>query len=617
MLKTMKTKRRTVDSDEVKSKKPKLQKKELLEKYKIEEPEEEESDENVEDASSDELDNEDEDEDMLEESEGSDLEGAEPSTSSSTSREQRLEQRLEQKRQKKERKLKKAHGEAIEEIKIIWQDMRAKQGVSASQRQKGLQDIMRLVDGKWRDLVFRHDASRVVQTVFKYADKALRHEITISLKGNYVDLAKSAYGKYLLVKMMHYGNPQVRASIIDEMHGSFRRLMGHKEGAYVIEDIFRDYSTSKQRRQIMREFYGSEFALFKDAGESKNNLSEIIASHPDKKPYLMENLNKVITQAVNKGSIGFEIVHAMMLEYIRNLDRDAKSLERETFVDLIADDIVEMCHTNAGSQVASLTFAIATAKERKRLLKSVRQFPLKLAKDNYGNAVIMAAFLTVDDTKLMHKAFEELEQDNNMTEVICDKFARRPMLMLLTSIDNKKYFSGIQDRMKEVNEFKKLTSKKDDDVRQKEMLEFFKPAFDDALTNSIDELTASPLGLQFIGEYIQSGNCSDASLQAILDQFSMDPSEPDHILSSNPMSGRISKLMIRSNDLCKQQFNEIVLKYPVQWASGEGCFSVISLLETLDAKDAKKLKSELKGHLPVLKKNKAKGAQILLELLSA
>lgn len=550
------------------------------------------------------------DEEQNSDAENSDLEGEQPVSGSSTSREQRLEQ----KRQKKERKLKKAHGEAIEEIKLIWEQMRAKHGVSSKDRQAGVLQIMKLVDGKWRDLVFRHDASRVVQTVFKYADKSLKQEITAALKGNYVELAKSAYGKYLLVKMMHYGSPQVRASIIDEMHGSFRKLMGHKEGAYVIEDIFRDYSTAKQRRQIMREFYGSEFALFKDAGEQQTNLAEIIAANPTKKPYLLENLNKVITQAVNKGSIGFEIVHAMMLEYIRNIDVDVKSLERENFVELVADDVVEMAHTNAGSQVASLTFAIATAKERKRLLKSLRQFPLKLAQDSFGNAVIMAAFLTVDDTKLTHKAFEELEA--NTADVICDKYARRPFIMLIAGPSNKKYFSGVQDRFKEVNARKQLTSKKDDSVRQQELFDFFKPSITAILRDHIDELSASPLGLQFIGEYIQSKKFDTESVKPIVSLFKGDPSDQDHILNTNPMSGRIAKQLIRSDSACRQQLFEIVLTHPLEWASGEGCFSVVSLLETLDSADVKSLKTALKTHLAELKKNEAKGAQILLDLVS-
>jgi len=523
--------------------------------------------------------------------------------------------RQEKKRLAKERKLGKAHGEAIEQVKKLWERLREKQGVSKAERSKLVYDVMRLVDGNWKDVVFRHDSSRVVQTVFKYADKALRNEITLALKGTYVQLAKSAYGKYLLVKMLHYGSPSVRAGIIDEMHGSFRRLMGHKEGAYVLEDMYREYATAKQRRQIMREFYGSEFALFKDAGDGKADLREILAEHPEKRPFLLENLNKVITQAISKGSIGFEIVHAMMLEYIRNLDHSPKSMDRETFIDLIADDFVEMVHTNPGSQVASLALAISTAKERKRLLKSLRQFPLKLAKDNFGTIVLMASFLTVDDTKLVHKAFSEL--DGEFYEILVDRYARRPFLMLLVGPQNTKYFGVLQQRFKEIAEFKQEFSKKDDAARQQELLEAFAPSLRKTVVENAGALLKDSLGAQFIQEFLLNESARDEeTLKAVLAAFDSDPqANKAHLFNTNPFSGRFIKALLRAIPEVRAQVSKMVAQYPVSWTTGEGAFAVVALLESLDGADKKKLQGILKKHVGAIKKSDTKARDLLLQLV--
>ena len=43
------------------------------------------------------------------------------------------------------------------------------------------------------DLVFKHDASRIVQSALKYADKTTRATITTELKGSYVALAQSKF----------------------------------------------------------------------------------------------------------------------------------------------------------------------------------------------------------------------------------------------------------------------------------------------------------------------------------------------------------------------------------------------------------------------------------------
>lgn len=562
------------------------------------------------------------DEDDELDAENSDLEegishnsGSKSSNSSSNTREQRQEK----KRLQKERKLQKTHGKAIEQIKLLWEKLREKHGVPKQEREKLVFEIMQLVDGKWKDVVLRHDSSRVVQTVFKYADKALKHEITVGLKGTYVLLAKSAYGKYLLVKMLHYGSPQVRKSIVDEMHGHFRRLMGHKEGAYVLNDLYTIYATAKQRKQILREFFGSEFALFKDAGDGKADLKEIIAANPEKKNYLLENLNKVITAAVNKGSIGFEIVHAMMLEYIRNVD--PKSMARENFVDLIADDIVEMVHTKDGSQVASLTLAMSTAKERKRLLKSLRQFPMKLAKDEYGNIVMMAAFLTVDDTKLTHKAFHEIETD--LFSVLTDKYARRPLLMLLVGPENKKYFGVLQSRFEEINKVKQEFSKKDDQARIDELLLFFLPALVNEVVANANNLLKESLGTQFVLEMLLNKTVQEQTeefaklVDAVAELFSADPKNKNHILSVNPFSGRTAKTLVHQLPAFQTKFVEIVKQYPEEYATGEGCFSVVALLEeNKDTKEGKSLRKLLAKHKKEIESSEARGKDLLLELIA-
>lgn len=57
---------------------------------------------------------------------------------------------------------------------------------------------MEVVRGKVKDIVFKHDASRIIQTVVKYGGQAERDEIAQELKGQYVDLARSKYSKVRL-----------------------------------------------------------------------------------------------------------------------------------------------------------------------------------------------------------------------------------------------------------------------------------------------------------------------------------------------------------------------------------------------------------------------------------
>jgi len=61
-----------------------------------------------------------------------------------------------------------------------------------------------MIMGKIGDLVLKHDASRVVQTLLKFGSKEQRGEVAKALKGKYAELAKSTYGKFLVCKILKY-----------------------------------------------------------------------------------------------------------------------------------------------------------------------------------------------------------------------------------------------------------------------------------------------------------------------------------------------------------------------------------------------------------------------------
>jgi pumilio homology domain family member 6 len=54
---------------------------------------------------------------------------------------------------------------------------------------------MGIVRGKVKELVFKHDASRIIQTLVKYGSKKERNEIAVELKGKYRELIQEKYSK--------------------------------------------------------------------------------------------------------------------------------------------------------------------------------------------------------------------------------------------------------------------------------------------------------------------------------------------------------------------------------------------------------------------------------------
>ncbi len=478
-----------------------------------------------------------------------------------------------------------------------------------------------------KDLVLKHDSSRVIQTIFKYANKKMRLDITNALKGTYYELATSSYGKYLLVKMLHYGTKETRQQILDELFGKFRKLMRNKEGAYVIEDAYRDYSTAAQRRQMIREFYGSSFALFKEEGKDQT-IEQIISENSEKRYIIMNNLKDAITSAVNKGSIGFTIVHAILLEYVKAMNDSEKS----DLIELISEQFAEIVHTNEGSQVACRILARATAKERKNLIKPLRKFAKELVKDEFGYTVLITLFDVVDDTVLVARAFLP-EFKDDLPALLVDKWGRRPFLYLISGLSSKYFQKQLTDQFNIYHELSKDTSKKERSSRHLELKTKFSPAIIDTITSFPLALLKDNLGSQFISEALlraeyESAEQKIAAFKAVINCFIGDPTESNHLIH-HPFSPRLLRVLIQQGswDNKNKKFDIISSNIETdetfgdlfettihdnlrEWCTGAGSFAIVSLAEA-NKELGETIKKDYKKELLQAGKKGNKGALIL------
>lgn len=574
------------------------------------------------------------------------------------------EQHQEQREILAKRKLQRKAGIEVQKIKNLWEKLRVTKPAPTKQiRDKLCDEIWELSRDVLLDLVMKHDASRVVQTLIKYSSKTRRDQIVVALKGNYYQLATSSYGKYLLIKLLHYGSKESRTLIIDELHGKLRKLMRHKEGAYVVEDLYVLYSTAEQKHQMIREFWGSEYAVFKDSGKGKN-VVEITHESSEKKQLIMTNLFGTISASVDKGSTGFQILHAAMKEYVSILidDIEANDKQIRDFIEILQEQFAELVHTQEGSDVASTLIALANAKERKLIIKSLKPHNTKLISNEYGNIVLITLYMTVDDTVLLHKSFnQDLFTENDIPEIIKAKFSRRPLLYLLNGLDGKYFSPLIRKDLKSYEELAyKKTTKKPQEQRKQELLSKALPLIYKGVLSttaashpegSFASLLSVNIASQFISELILTptdveevnNELRPQLLSAIFDvTIKGDILEDFHIINKAPFASRALKSLIQGNEF---RFNletkqleptnedkipgvgtEFAIQIAEQiigthklldWANSQGSFVIVALYEVLKLSDAKVFKILHKE----LKKNKSeldadnKGSQLLLKFL--
>ncbi|KAG0411165.1 hypothetical protein HPB47_011731 [Ixodes persulcatus] len=299
-------------------------------------------------------------------------------------------------RKKKEFERKKKDGtffETSKAIKQVWEDLRRK-ACSKEKRAKLLTQLTGLVKGRVKELIFAHDTARVIECMGDLGTPEHRNLIFEEVKDMIVPMSKSKYAKFIVRKMLKNGTPQQKEHIVKAFNMQVVQCLHHAEAASVLETIYNEHANALQRSQLLQEFYCRDMALFKEdkVVTFKDALEK--SAQPAK---TLEDLKEILMKIVGKPVLGHSIIHHVFLEFFKNADENSRS----EMIRALGGSVIEMLHTKDGSRVAMQCLWHGTAKDRKAIVKSFKTHVVKIAKEEHGHMVLLAAFDCVDDTKLV------------------------------------------------------------------------------------------------------------------------------------------------------------------------------------------------------------------------
>lgn len=565
----------------------------------------------------------------------------------------------------KERKAAKPNADNIARSKKIWERLRRKSHVPVEERNALVTELFEILTGRVRDFVFKHDSVRVVQCALKYANQQQRKHIVMELRGDLRALAESKYGKFLVAKMVVEGyvsislflsfprpplplpsptprpplllpnstnhcfrDSDIRGIIVPEFYGHVRRLINHPEAAWILDDIYRQVATASQRALLLREWYGAEFAVF---GKTKAaslapsespaaDLATLLKESPEKKKTIMQYLQQIINQLVQKKMTGFTMLHDAMLQYFINTT--PTSPEANEFLELLKSDLDEegggdllknLAFTKSGSRVVSLALAYGTAKDRKTILRVYKDTIEMMAFDQHAHMVLVAAMDLIDDTKMTAKMiFPELlgenikDQEERMERLLnlaAHPTARIPLLYPLA--EQAKWLIPEPEKtvLPELHAIRETTSKKNADTRLAELVQYMSPYLLALVEHRAQELAASIFGCHYITEVLLDcpGDKAAAS-QAVAEIASGDPLSEEHI-SQSPAAGKMLRALVsggkfdpatKSIKLSEPRLGfgnvlfEVIKNNILDWAISPSNFVIVALVESEDVDAAKK-----------------------------
>ncbi|ELU16136.1 hypothetical protein CAPTEDRAFT_163846 [Capitella teleta] len=528
---------------------------------------------------------------------------------------------LKTKERKKLRKKSNESYEITERAKELWEDLRRFE-LTPEKRQEMSKELYGIIKGKASRLIYAHDTSRVIQCLLKYGTQTYKDALFEELKDEIPKLMISKYAKYFVRRLLKYGTKVQRNFVFSQMKGNICRFIKHAQAGEIVEYAFNEFANVSERTAMIEEFFGPCYQLYKTP--ELTTLKEIIANNADKQEVILRNMKETLSVLVDKNVLQHSIVHYVFMEYFTHATPEARS----EMIEILRESAIHMLHTREGARVAMLCLWHGSAKDRKVMVRSFKTFVKRICLEEYGHMVLLAAFDSIDDTKVMQKVIlDEIVKD--LPDIITDQFGRKVVLYLLCP-RNPLHFHP--DVMKVINQGDENTqSKKDVAIRRRELL----------------DAVSKPL-VQYVAEHcreIVTDNASLLTLLAIITHTKADPttamqaiskiaSEPFtagslenmHIVEHTAGHLTLKKLIL--NDAERMKAGEKVIFSCIlldilpegalkSWAAcNRGCFILIHLIELNHPDVSPRVKEELKPVKASLKKMKLKGAQILLKKLS-
>jgi len=546
----------------------------------------------------------------------------------------------------KERKLSKPNADVIQRSKKIWERLRRKSHVPRDERKQLVAELFTIINGRCRDFVFKHDSVRVIQCALKYANQEQRRMIVDELKGDIRTLVESKYGKFLIAKMVVEGDQGIRDVVVPEFYGHVKRLINHPEASWIVDDVYRQIATTQQKATMLREWYGTEFALANRNATTTNpdetaDLSKILEKSPEKRKPILQSTHQMINSLIQKKMTGFTMLHDAMLQYFLALQHGTE--EHTEFLELLKGDIEtkaeakegdgsgggdlyrNLAFTKSGSRLVCLAIAWGSAKDRKVIMRCFKDAVELMAFDQNAKMVLVTGLDVPDDVKMSGKAIlhellgqgieDEKQRLDRLEQVVTSLTARIPALYPLAG--SAKWLMNDHDKalLEEVHEIRKTTSKKAPELRRKGILEYLSSPMLELVKKRAESLVQSSFGCQCMTETLLEANGEQTAEQkqeakkAVAELAGGDPIEESHVVH-NAAAGRMLKTLVlggsfdpimRTTKLTEPRLTFADALYPVikghlvDWACSPSSFVVVALLESEDVPD--KIRQDVKSAL--------------------
>ena len=133
--------------------------------------------------------------------------------------------------------------------------------MGVEERRAKVSEILSSTLGSVRELVVKHDTSRVYQLLCKHGTAAQRQQMLDACKGAFLSLSLDHYAHHFVLKLLQYSTPITRLEVWRELRGHLADVAFHIDGGVVFDYLWAAERSRRQQLSMLREMFHPTFAL--------------------------------------------------------------------------------------------------------------------------------------------------------------------------------------------------------------------------------------------------------------------------------------------------------------------------------------------------------------------
>ncbi|CAH0398030.1 unnamed protein product [Chilo suppressalis] len=482
-------------------------------------------------------------------------------------------------------------------------------------RLNSCKELHDLLKGQYKSIALTHDLSRVIQILLKYSPENIKNEITAELLDLMVPMVQSKYAHHSVKRILKYGTDHIRHEVIKRFFGHIVTLAAHTVSAPVLDYAYGEFANNKEKLHMQQEFYGD---IYKNTKDNKvKTLSDSYKDSPEMKSAILQSCKANIQRILDKNLHDSELLHSVLYDYIRECSAE----DRVELISTLSPLIVPLSNSLPGVNTASLCVWQGTNKDKKTILKVVKEHAVSLSKHKTGYRLLLSIFDSVDDTVLVKKAIVSTLAAN-LKDIVTDHWGIMTIHWLVKPKDTATFHPTLIKFLEEGA--RSGTSKKDSDIRTAELREAIIPSLKTHIQDNADFwLNGKSIMLLVVAIL------STDSSKEILDALSQVICKPDWEIKSNDKTVLavedagihmcLKKLASLDKDKAEKTLGDAISEHlddetvKIWLKTNRGCFFILKLIENNKIVVINKIVQKVKPHVNILTQQTSEGAKLLLQ----